>query len=83
MTAVGLANLAAAVMLGRSLWKQRADEREGRILRHELTPWVARALALLLSVSSLFFAADRMAVALICAAGLLLYSARSWKRSGS
>lgn len=83
MAAVGLANLVATAVLGRSLWKQRADEREGRLLRHEVTPWVARTLAILLSVSALFLPADRSAVALVVVAGLLLYSTKSWRRTGS
>jgi len=74
MAAFAVGNLIAAAIFGRGLWKQRADRREGRIARHELTPWTARALAFLLAGSSFFFEAALLKMALMFAVGLLLYS---------
>lgn len=74
MIALATANLALTFFFGRGLLAQRADRREGRIARHELTPWTARLLALALGASSLFFAGEMMKLALMFAAGLLLYS---------
>ena len=69
----------AAAWAARGIFKQRADRREGRIGRHELTPKSALVLAALLGLGALLLSPKLLLVNLPFVAGLGFYAWRKRK----